>query len=122
MKIRMHHTEIGDGYLTTEHSSSSYDQPVFVDDFGNVYGPGDNFPRSNCNVGYLHKADGVEYTPEDIQWVHDYIVRTHLKGCVQFEVGMGGKWLIWCFGATWKTLAQLEEIQSRNGVRMVLNV
>ena len=113
MKIRMHHTDIGDGHLTTEHSASSYGQPVFVADDGSVYGPGAKFPRYNCNAGYLHKVDGIEYSDDDVQWVHDYIVRTH--------VNMGGRWLVWTFGATWKTAAQLADIERLNGERMVLN-
>lgn len=121
MKIRMHHTDIGGGYLTTEHSASSYGQPVFVSDDGNVYGPGDKFPRYNCNTGYLHKVYGAEYSEEDIQWVHDYIVRTHLKDCVRHGDGMEGRWMVWTFGATWKTAAQLTEIESRNGERMTRN-
>ena len=112
MKIRMINTDVGDGHLTTEHSASSYGQPVFVADDGAVYGPGD------LN-GYLHKVDGVEYTPEALQWVHDYIVRTHLKDCVRHGDGMDGRWLVWICGATWKTTAQLAEIERRNGERMI---
>ena len=120
MNIRMHHTDIGDGQLTTEHGAS-YGQPVFVADDGSVYGPGDKFPRHNCNTGYLQKADGVDYTAEEIQWVNDYIVRTHLNDCVRHGDGMGGRWMVWTFGASWKTAAQLAEIERLNGERMVIN-
>ena len=121
MNIRMNHTGIGDGHLTTEHGASSYGQPVFVADDGAVYGPGDKFPRYNCNTGYLHKVDGIEYSADDVQWVHDYIVRTHLNDCVRHGNGIEGRWLVWTFGASWKTAEQLAEIERLNGERMVLN-
>ena len=121
MKIRMYHTDIGDGYLTTEHSSSSYGQPVFASDDGTMYGPGDKYPRHNCNTGYLHRVDGVEYSEEDVQWVNDYIVRTHLKGYPRSSGGCYPRRLVWEFGSTWKTSGQLAEIERRNGERMILN-
>lgn len=114
MKIKMHHTDIGDGYLLTT------GQPVFVTEAGHVYGPGDIFPRLGCNVGYLHKVDGVEYNDDAIQWVHDYIVSTHTNNCVRHEGGMEGRWLVWTFGASWKTAAQLAEIERKNGKPMIL--
>ena len=120
MKIRMYHTDIGDGYLTTEHSASSYGQPVFVGDDGTAYGPGDSYPRHGCNTGYLHRVDGVEYSEEDVQWVHEYIVRTHLSDCLRRTHGPYPRRLVWEFGASWKTAAQLEEIERRNGKRMIL--
>jgi len=115
MKIRMHHTAIGDGYLTTEYSASSYGQPVFVADSGTAYGPGDKFPRYNCNTGYLHQVEGAEYTAEEIQWVHDYIVSTNLSTCQRHEDTVGGRWLVWTFGASWKTREQAEEIERIDG-------
>jgi hypothetical protein len=122
MKIRMNHTSIGDGYLTTDHPSSSYNIPVFVDDDGNAYGPGDKFPRFNCNVGYLHQAEEVEYTAEEIQWVHDYIVRTNLSDCeTRTGARMDSRWRVWLFGETWKTAGQLAEIERINGKKMIRN-
>lgn len=111
MKIKMFHTDIGEGYLTTEHPASSYGQPVFVADDGSVYGPGDKFPRHRCNTGYLHRSD-IEYGEDDVQWVHDYIVWTHLKEYNGVR---------WKFGSTWKTAAQLAEIERRNKEQIVLN-
>jgi hypothetical protein len=122
MNIRMHHTDIGDGYLTTEHSASSYGQPVFVADSGTAYAPGDKYPRYNCNTGYLHQVGDVEYTAEEIQWVHDYIVRTHLDGVRRHsDEGINSRNLVWMFGTSWVTAEQLAEIERRNGERMVLN-
>ena len=115
MRIKMCHTDIGHGELTTEHAASSNGVPVFVDLDGKAYGPGDKFPAYNCNTGYLHKIEGETYTPEDIQWVHDYIVRTHLD---EFRTTNAPRWL---FGATWKTAAQLAEIEQKNQRTMIRN-
>jgi len=42
MEKRMKHPILGPGRLTTEHSASSYNQPVFVDDATSTpHGPGD---------------------------------------------------------------------------------
>jgi hypothetical protein len=120
MKTRMHHTDIGDGHLTDEHVSTEVGFPVFVADDGTVYGSSDKFPRYNCNVGYLHKADGEDYTEQDLDWVHEYIVRTNLDGCVRF--GKDGGRLVWQFGASWKTAEQLAEIENRNGAKLALNM
>lgn len=118
MKIRMNHTEIGNGYLVIDHATSSDGRPVFVDDDGNVFGPGDKFPRMNCNIGYLHKAADYEYTDDELQWVHDYIVRTNRDDCVRHDEN---GWAVWCFGATFKTAAQLEEIERLDEKSVVLS-
>ena len=79
MKIKLYHS--GLGYptlgpvtlglvtLTTEHSASSYGQPVLIDKSGNVYGPGE-VPRGYLNGFY----DRKDYTPDQIAWLDDLIV------------------------------------------------
>ena len=78
MRIRMYHTEIGEGILTDEKFEGldlddMTDKCIFLHG-GNKYAAYMDFPKYNCNVGYFQKAEGYEYTPNQLKWINDYIV------------------------------------------------
>lgn len=108
--IKMNHTGIGDGHLTT-----TADGVVFAADDGMTYGPGDKFPSARCNAGYLHQISGIEYTAKEVEWVDDYIVATVFADATNF-----GPATVWKFGASWKNADQLRRIESADG-RVFLN-
>lgn len=113
MQIRMLHTEVGWGYLET--APEAADAPVFISDSGTVWHPSDK----PCGMGYLHKVDDLAYSEAEYQWIHDYIVRTHLSDFLRRD--NNGRARAWMFGASWKTTQQLEEIERKNNEKMVRN-
>ena len=93
--------------LTTEHTASSYGQPVLVaEDNGEVIGTEEQMPTS-----YIHlRRPRADYSQEQMEWLDDLIVR-------QFNLPYEHRWH---FGATCKTAEQLRRIESNLGRKVAL--
>lgn len=96
--------------LDTRGAADDYLEPRFIREDGSEATVED---ADAC--GYLHRAEGVEYTADQLAWVDEYIVATAMA-----EKSFAGPWP-WLFGASFKTAAQLEEIERRLGRRLPLN-
>jgi len=108
-QIPAHHTQLGRGVLDTRGATAdNYLEPRFVRTDGSEVSTADDV------CGYLHRAEGVEYTAEQLAWIDDYIAVTALA-----DKPFDGPWP-WCFGATFKTAEQLEEIERRLGRSLAL--
>ena len=72
--------------LTTDHSASSYNQPVLVDPQGNAYGPGDIIPQL---VGVREAATILGWDPRRVT---TYRSRGAFPAPI-VELAMGPVWL-----------------------------